>query len=270
MVSPEPPIRYYRASSVRRPAVIVVAAIVGVVALGAGAAWGLGRLGGDSTVGTVGLGAAPGEFADDETNSDGVASEPGSDPDVADGQDRPAATSMAMVGDSITDGSADAIRYVLASEGFDEITIDAVTSRRIEEGTGKGSPLSGIKSLYRLLAAGTAPDVWVIALGTNDVGLYDDQAEYRRLVTTMVEMIPDEVPLVWVDVYRAEHLTDTVVYNEILGEIVLARPDSAVVSWFAHASDPGADVLRDDQVHPNRNGTAVFASVVAEGISQVS
>ena len=270
MVSPEPPIRYYRARRARFPAVVMVGAIVGVVTLGAGAAWGIGRLGGASRVGSVGLVAAPGDFADDQANNDGIVAEPGVDPAAADGQDRPAATSMAMVGDSITDGSADAIRYVLASEGFDEITIDAVTSRRIEEGTGKGSPLSGIKSLYRLLADGTSADVWVIALGTNDVGLYDDPAEYRRLVTTMVEMIPDDVPLVWVDVYRVEHLADTVVYNEILVEIVSARPDSAVVSWFAHASDPGADVLRDDQVHPNRNGNTVFASVVAEGISQVS
>ena len=71
MVSPEPPIRYYRARRARFPAVVMVGAIVGVVTLGAGAAWGIGRLGGASRVGTVGLVAAPGDFADDETNSDG-------------------------------------------------------------------------------------------------------------------------------------------------------------------------------------------------------
>lgn len=264
MVSPEPPIRYYRAGASRRTALVVVVAVVGVLALGAGATWGLGLLDGDSSRRLIGVGNAPGELDDDPTGSGGTV-------DIAAGRDRQIdATSMVMVGDSITVGSDDAIRYVLAAEGFDDFTIDGETSRRIEEGTGKGSPLSGIKTLYGLLADGAAPDVWVIALGTNDVGQYDDPGEYRRLISTMVEMIPDGVPLVWVDVYRSDYPDDTLEFNEILRDVVATRDDSTVVSWYDHTTNPDEDVLRDDEVHPDANGTVVFASLVADGIAAVA
>lgn len=264
MVSPEPPIRYYRAGASRRSALVVVAAIVGVIALGAGAAWGLGLLGDGAVSDVLGVGDAPGEISgDDEGNGGTIDIDAPVDRDIE-------ATSMAMVGDSITDGSAEAIKYVLTSEGFDETTIDGETSRRIEEGDGKGSPLSGIKALYTLLADGADPDVWVIALGTNDVGQYDDPTEYRRLVTTMVEMIPADTPLVWIDVYRFDHLDATLEYNEILRDVVGNRDDSVVVSWFEHATNHDEGVLRDDQVHPNKNGVVVFANLVADGIAAVS
>jgi lysophospholipase L1-like esterase len=265
MVSPEPPIRYYRAQSKRRAALVVVAAFLGVAAIGTGAAWGLGRLGDGSSRDVVNVGGAPGGLTP-------ISDASGNTIDIGAPVDRDIdATSMAMVGDSITEGSTAAMRYVLTAEGFHDLTIDGVTSRRIEEGTGKGgSPLSGIKTLYGLLADGTKADVWVIALGTNDVGQYDDPAEYRRLITTMVDMVPDDAPLVWVDVYRFDHLEATNQYNAILRDVVGNRHDSVVVSWFEHASNPDEHILRSDQVHPNDAGTVVFANLVADGIAAVA
>lgn len=183
------------------------------------------------------------------------------------------ATSMAMVGDSITAGSADAIRYTLAANGFTAMDIDGVTSRRISEGDGKGgTPLSGVATLYGMLGdPAVTPDVWVIALGTNDVGQYSDPEDYRGLIDTVLKMIPDGIPLVWVDTYRADHVDAAKAFNAILVDEVGQRQDSVVASWYDQASrDSDTKVLRDDGVHPNQHGRVVFAALVAQGIAAVS
>ncbi|MGD9997984.1 MAG: GDSL-type esterase/lipase family protein [Ilumatobacteraceae bacterium] len=186
--------------------------------------------------------------------------------------DRIDATKMAMVGDSITEGSADAIRYTLTAEGFTAIDIDGVTSRRIEEGDGKVSPLSGVATLYGMLGNPEIdPDVWVIALGTNDVGQYAEDADYRRLIQSVLDMIPDGVPLVWVNTFRSDKPEASVTFNSILFDEVSRREHSVVASWYDQASrDDETRVLRDDGVHPNQHGRVVFAALVAEGIAAVT
>src|SRR4029453_13554074 len=92
-------------------------------------------------------------------------------------------TSVGMIGDSITAASTDALKAVFTKAGFVHVDVDADTGRRIEEGSGKqGDPLAGTKVLAKLLDRGVDPDVWVIALGTNDVGQYDSKSgDYERL-----------------------------------------------------------------------------------------
>jgi|GEM_PF-479597 len=178
--------------------------------------------------------------------------------------------SVVVVGDSITEGSQEELRYVLTAQGFREVTVEGRASRRIEVGNGTSEPLNGIAELYGLLAAGAAPDVWVVALGTNDVGLYDDAEDYRRLVTTVVEMLPDEVPLVWVDVFRPQYLDATEEFNAIVREVLAERGDAAVASWFELASPDDETVLQRDRIHPDDDGQVAFATVVAEAIASLA
>ena len=79
----------------------------------------------------------------------------------------PPIQSIAMVGDSITNGSKVELLEQLATLGVEIKAIDAEDSRRIAAGD---SITPGI-DVVRALAAGDAPDLWVIALGTNDVGM---------------------------------------------------------------------------------------------------
>lgn len=180
------------------------------------------------------------------------------------------AVHVAMIGDSITNGSRAEIEYVLAAQGVEEVSIEAEDGRRIELGDGTGSPLSGQRALYTMLADGVSPDVWVIALGTNDAGQYADQADYARLVQLLVDMLPDDVPLVWVDAYRGDQPEGSQEFDDALRATLAGRPDTVVVPWSAIAADPTRDVLRSDDVHPNEGGRAVFATVVAQGVAEVS
>jgi lysophospholipase L1-like esterase len=265
MDSSPPTVRYYDARRTR-PWLYVVLAVV--VAAAAVAVW----LGTDllRAEGTAPRGVVTVDGVFDEN-----ASTVGAKPIITVGdpaQDRIAATSMAMVGDSITAGSADAIRYTLAANGFVDMNIDGQTSRRIEEGDGKGSPLSGIRTLYTMLGdPAITPDVWVIALGTNDVGQYSDPEEYRRLIDAVLAMLPDGMPLVWVDTYRYDHKDAAVAFNAILVQELGKRDHSVVASWYDQASrNADTRVLRDDGVHPNDHGRVVFAALVAEGIAAVT
>jgi lysophospholipase L1-like esterase len=179
----------------------------------------------------------------------------------------PSRTKLGMVGDSITKASSRALTAVLEQRGFSEIDIEAKVNRRIAVGDGKSEPLSGVKTLYTMIAEGLVPDVWVIAMGTNDVGKYDGADAYAPLIDQMM-MLPDaEVPILWVDVYNPAQLAATKEFNLVLRERAKARGNTTVVSWFDLASDPKSKILRSDRIHPNDKGALVFADLVAGALA---
>jgi lysophospholipase L1-like esterase len=176
-------------------------------------------------------------------------------------------TKFAMVGDSITKASSTALTDVLKTQGYTDITIEAETSRRIAVGDGKAEPLSGIKTLFTMISDGVNPDVWGIAMGTNDVGKYKTADEYGSLIDQMLAMPDAKVPIVWVDVYNPNQLPGTKLFNEVLRERAAARANTTVLSWFDLASDPKEKILRTDHIHPNEKGTVVFADLVSAALA---
>ena len=265
MAAPEPTVRYYDTRTPPRRWAFAGALAAVVVVLAAGLAWfltdGFGRDdagGGAAQVGTNGLptgaqDAAPVTDADGERETEGLG--------VATD-----ATSVVVVGDSITQGSADEIRYVLAAQGFTDVTVDGLTSRRITVGGG-GAPESGTQAIERLLDDGADPDVWIVALGTNDIGKYGSSDEYGAQVAELIDLLPDDRPLVWVDAYRDDYVDDSVVFDDALRAQLSDRDGTVVVSWFDVASaDPS--ILRDG-VHPKPAGRAMFAEVIGDGAAQL-
>jgi len=175
--------------------------------------------------------------------------------------------SVTVVGDSITAASVDAIRATLSAEDVETVDVHGKERRRIEIGNGSSAePLAGIEEIYQLIADGADPDVWVIALGTNDVGQYPDAEAYGRLVDTVLGMIPEDVPVVWVDAYRPDEPEHTAIFNEVLHDRIDDRENSAVAPWHAFASSDQT-ILRKDDLHPNASGTEVFAAVITAGIA---
>jgi len=177
-----------------------------------------------------------------------------------------AITSVGMVGDSITEGSLAALQAGFTAAGVDDVHIDGKPSRRIEVGNGKGDgPLSGIRTLYNMLAEGVSPSAWVIELGTNDVGSYSTADEYGALIDQIIAMVPNK-PLVWVNTYRRQYLEATVVFNTVLAERMQARGNAAVADWFTVASAPDQTVLLDDHLHPNDNGQLALSLLIVQAL----
>ena len=183
---------------------------------------------------------------------------------------RGAITSVAMVGDSITEGSAKVLTSTLAGAGVDDLVIEGKRSRRIEVGNGKGdAPLSGIITVYNLLALGVQPDAWVMQLGTNDVGSYSNADEYGALIDKITGMLPDSTPLVWVNTYRKQYLDDTILFNTVLSDRIEARGSAVIADWFTVASAPEQNVLRNDGLHPNDNGQLALSLLVLQALQQL-
>ncbi len=178
-----------------------------------------------------------------------------------------ARTKFAMVGDSITRASVKPLTAALQQLGFTEIKIEAEVSRRIDVGDGKSEPLSGAKTMLKMISEGVTPDVWAIAMGTNDVGKYPDAAAYATLIDEMMSMPDSKVPIVWVDVYNPNQLAGTKMFNLVLRDRARARGNATVLSWFDLASNPKAKILRDDHIHPNPAGTLVFADLVSKALA---
>jgi hypothetical protein len=175
-------------------------------------------------------------------------------------------TKFAMVGDSITKASSKPLTAVLETRGYTEIHIEAEVSRRIDVGDGKREPLSGVKTMAAMIADGVAPDVWAVAMGTNDVGKYPDADAYGALIDEMMALPDPETPVVWVDVYNPVQLAATRMFNLVLRDRAHARGNATVLSWFDLASTSKGKILRTDHIHPNEAGTLVFADLVSAAV----
>ena len=169
---------------------------------------------------------------------------------------------VAMVGDSITFMSSEPLRRGLTDLGLEVLAIDAQVGRRMTVGT-RGQLYSGT-DVITYIAAGDPPDVWVVALGTNDVGQYPDAAAYEEQIRAVLEVIPDGAPLAWVDTWHEDRLAACQILNGVLRTVLADRPATVVVDWYEHGDDAG--VVTTDGVHPTPTGTEVFGLVVTDGV----
>ncbi len=172
---------------------------------------------------------------------------------------------VVMIGDSITRGATPDLdeRYELL--GLDHL-IEAQNNKRMAVSI-PDNP-SGASIVEFLAANGDGDhtdEVWVIALGTNDVGQYSGPDDIAAAVNEILASVPDEAAVVWVDTYFRDRADDAAELNAIVRERVERRGDSVIAPWTAFAEGDG--VLTGDGVHPTTDGADVFAFVVTETLS---
>ena len=172
--------------------------------------------------------------------------------------------SLAMVGDSITALSQVALEAVLKQMGFATITVNAEPSRRI--GVGSKKPMAGLP-VITFIEASTPPDMWVVALGTNDAGLYANDSDYQALIDDVLKVIPAGDPLVWVSTYRHDQLKGCEQFNLLMRSSLRARGKATVAEWYQTVTKSKESILTQDGVHPNSDGILVFADTVRAAIA---
>ncbi len=178
---------------------------------------------------------------------------------------------IVMIGDSITVASTEALESEFAALGFEEPVIVSQVGKRIAESL-SGNP-SGAAIAEFLTAPSEddgamdglgdehADELWIVALGTNDIGQYGDASEVAVDVEEVLTRVPAHAPLVWVDTYIRDRPEGAALVNEVITARIEQRGNAVVAPWSFFASGEG--VMRSDGVHPSESGTQVFAGVVS-------
>ena len=85
------------------------------------------------------------------------------------------------------------------------------------------------------------PDLWVIALGTNDVANYRPE-DYPAAINELLAAIPADAPVLWVDCYLDDYRDPSEQFDGVLRQVLAVRGNARVVDWASVAGEDG--VLR--------------------------
>jgi lysophospholipase L1-like esterase len=172
--------------------------------------------------------------------------------------------SVVMIGDSITKGSLPYLDERFGLLGLDH-TIAAENGKRIAVSRQENPSGAAIASFFAENGDGDHSDeVWVIALGTNDIGQYASPEDIAAVVNEVLNEVPEDAALVWVDTYIRGRPEQTDAVNSIIRQRVERRGDSVIAPWTAFVESEG--VLTGDGVHPTSGGADVFAYVVTDTV----
>ena len=175
--------------------------------------------------------------------------------------------SVVMIGDSITVASTAELEDQFAELGFSSEVIEAVVGKRIVVSS-SGNP-SGVQVADFIVGSESGDfdgQLWIVALGTNDINQYSSPDEIAAVVNEMLDAVPDDVPLVWVDTYYRDETEGSELINAIVADRLSRRGNSVMAPWNAFAANDG--IVRSDGVHPTRAGAVVFADVVGATIDE--
>lgn len=161
---------------------------------------------------------------------------------------------VAVVGDSITVGSTPDLEVAAETLGVDMV-VNAEVGRRITVGNIPGTV--AVEQVYDQVGQ---PDLWVIALGTNDVAQYATAAEYAAQIEALLALIPPEAPLVWINVYLTHFPEESARFNRALTDALTARGNASIGDWTDHAT---LDGVLSDGIHPSDEGRVEFVDVIA-------
>jgi lysophospholipase L1-like esterase len=172
--------------------------------------------------------------------------------------------SVVMIGDSITKGSTPYLDERFGLLGLEHV-IHAENGKRMAASVRDNPSGAAVATFLAQHGDGDHSDeVWVVALGTNDIGKYASPDEIAAAVDEVLDGIPEEAALVWVDTYVATLPAQTVAVNSIIRQRVERRGDSVIAPWTAFVESDG--VLASDGVHPTTGGADVFAFVVTDTV----
>jgi lysophospholipase L1-like esterase len=168
--------------------------------------------------------------------------------------------SAAVVGDSLTESAQQEIGAYLKGLGVGVITIDGKQNRRMTHGH---DPDPGVDIVDRI-ARVTEPEVWVIALGTNDVGAEESPDQYAADIETLLAAVPEGAPVVWVNVWIRDRRQQVETGNEVLRQTLADRPDTVIADWYSHGDDAG--IIAKDGIHLTNDGRFLFAATIAASV----
>ena len=171
---------------------------------------------------------------------------------------------VAVVGDSLTLSAKAQIEAELTNLGLEVVGFDARESRRMVSSS-RDIPAGSVAVTEILEVAD--PELWVIALGTNDVGAAVSVETFTADLGQLLSLVPSSASVMWVDTFIRQGDDDVVAANAAIRSAIALRPGSHVIDWYVHGEEPG--VVTVDGVHLTTRGKDRFAESIAVAIDQV-
>jgi hypothetical protein len=171
---------------------------------------------------------------------------------------------VAVVGDSLAYSAATPLFTALRELGGNPV-LRVAPGRRIPVWGLDGQISPGLDEVRKLRSS--APAVWVVQLGTNDVAAEPfSRARYRELVTAMLDTIGPGAPVVWVNIHRDDRPAESRAFDDTLRLVARTWPGLTIADWDAVAQREA--VLAADGIHLGDRGTARFVATIAGAVSR--
>ncbi len=184
---------------------------------------------------------------------------------------RPGQPDVVIVGDSLTGGNSSYITPTLQAAGLNA-QVEGLSARRIAVSFEfLGYRDSGIERIRSLRAAGVDPGLWVIELGTNDLGVVnncgcsDPIAFAGDLIDSLLVELPPRTPIAWVTVMYRDDFDVTNVFNEALRRRAVVNPYLRLIDWARISLQHPEWFV--DAVHQNIGGVIRFTQMYIDEIS---
>ena len=175
---------------------------------------------------------------------------------------QPVGGPIAVVGDSLTYGSAAQTARALRSNGWGPICVDGASSRTVKFGT--SSIPDGLDAAYRIRVSSPVwnnPAItWVVALGTNDVGFSAGNAARSDQYVAEMRAAIGPNPTSWLNVRtgRGDWQHQEAMFNQSI-----ARSGADAIDWHNKMSNSW---LAGDRVHLSAAGYQARADMLAGSV----
>ena len=175
---------------------------------------------------------------------------------------RASSTRVSVIGDSLTIGTMPYQGEAFAEAGWRHTEIDAYNSRGIRTKLKKDQH-TGLTSVDAIRATSGDSDLWVVALGTNDAGIYA-KAKHAEVIGLMMDKIGSGHTVMWVNVYLPKAVSRQENWNSALATVAAERGTQMFVFDWASLAEKNPQWLANDQIHCNNKGYVQRASAIAQ------
>ncbi len=181
--------------------------------------------------------------------------------EAAPGQTSTRSTRVSMVGDSLTFGSAYYQANAFTDVGWAGSVIDAYGSRGIRTKI-PADKHNGLRAVDSIRATAGDSNLWIVALGTNDSGIYS-ASHYPDLLNMMMDQIGDACRVMWVNIYLPALPKRQRAWNAALDDAAAAHNDRVFVHDWASIVADHDEWMFTDGIHNTAIGYQRRADSVA-------
>ena len=175
---------------------------------------------------------------------------------------RASSSRVSVIGDSLTIGTMPYQSAAFSNAGWGHTAIEAFNSRGIRTKL-KKDHYTGLTSVDAIRATSGDSDLWVVALGSNDAGIYA-KAKHAEVIGMMMDKIGSGHTVMWVTVYLPKAPPRQNNWNQALATEATERGDEMFVFDWASLAEKNPHWLADDQVHYTNKGYQQRASAIAQ------